>query len=206
VVSFGTSAPPEDGARLREVFLARYPGLRQRRFFLFLSRIHRKKGCDLLLESFGRLAAAHPDLDLVMAGPDQEGLRPDLETQARRLRIEHRVHWTGMLEGDLKWGSFHAAEAFVLPSHQENFGVAVVEALACGVPALISDKVNIWPDIAHDGAGIVNPDTVEGTYRSMETLLAMRPEERQRMVRNGQACFRARYEMRRTAQALNDLF
>jgi glycosyltransferase involved in cell wall biosynthesis len=206
VVSFGTSAPPGNGARQREAFLARYPGLRQRRFFLFLSRIHRKKGCDLLLEALSRLAAAHPDLDLVMAGPDEEGLRPDLETQARRLHIEHRVHWTGMLEGDLKWGAFHAAEAFVLPSHQENFGVAVVEALACGVPVLISDKVNIWPDLAHDEAGIVNPDTADGTYRSMETLLAMRPEERQRMVSNGQACFRARYEMKRTAQALNDLF
>jgi glycosyltransferase involved in cell wall biosynthesis len=206
VVSFGTSEPPEDGARQREAFLARYPGLRRRRFFLFLSRIHRKKGCDLLLEGLGRLAAAHPDLDLVIAGPDEEGLRPHLEAQARRLQIEHRVHWTGMLEGDLKWGAFHAAEAFVLASHQENFGVAVVEAMACGVPVLISDKVNIWQEIAHDGAGIVNPDTVEGTYRSMEALLAMRPEDRQRMVSNGQACFRARYEMKRTAKALNDLF
>jgi glycosyltransferase involved in cell wall biosynthesis len=206
VVSFGTSEPPADLARQREAFLARYPGLRQRRFFLFLSRIHRKKGCDLLLEALGRLAPAHPDLDLVMAGPDEEGLRPNLEAQARRLQIEHRVHWTGMLEGDMKWGAFHAAEAFVLPSHQENFGVAVVEALACGVPVLISDKVNIWPDIANDAAGIVNPDTADGTYRSMETLLGMQPEERGRMVSNGQACFRARYEMKRTAQALNDLF
>ncbi len=206
VVSFGTSEPPGDGARQREVFLARYPALRQRSFFLFLARIHRKKGCDLLLEALARLAPAHPDLDLVLAGPDEEGLQPDLEAQARRLQIEHRVHWTGMLEGDLKWGAFHAAAAFVLPSHQENFGIAVVEALACEVPVLISDKVNIWPDIAHDEAGIVNPDTAEGTYRSMEALLAMRPEERQRMVSNGQACFRARYEMKRTAQALNDLF
>jgi glycosyltransferase involved in cell wall biosynthesis len=206
VVSFGTSEPPGDEARQREAFLAHYPGLQQRRFFLFLSRIHRKKGCDLLLEALGRIGPAHPDLDLVIAGPDEEGLRPDLEAQARRLQIGHRVHWTGMLEGDLKWGAFHAAEAFVLPSHQENFGVAVVEALACGVPVLISDKVNIWPEIVHDQAGIVNPDTVEGTYRSMETLLGMKAEERQRMVRNGQACFRARYEMTRTAQALNDLF
>ena len=67
-----------------------------------------------------------------------------------------------MLKGDLKWGAFYAAEAFVLPSHQENFGVAVVEALACELPVLISDKVNIWPDIAHDEAGIVNADTAEG--------------------------------------------
>ena len=111
-----------------------------------------------------------------------------------------------MLEGDLKWGAFYAADAFVLPSHQENFGVAVVEALACEVPVLISDKVNISPDIAQDEAGIVNADTAEGTYRSMTTLLTMQPAERRRMVSNGLACFRTRYEMKRTAQALNELF
>jgi glycosyltransferase involved in cell wall biosynthesis len=206
VVSFGTAAPAGDAATQREMFLAGYPALRGRRFFLFLSRIHAKKGCALLLEAFGRIAPAHPDLDLVMAGPDEEGLRPHLEAQARRLRIEHRVHWTGMLEGDLKWGALYAAEAFVLPSHHENFGIAVVEALACGAPALISDKVNTWPEIANDHAGIVNPDTADGTCRSMETLLTMGPEERRRMVDNGRACFRARYEMKGTARALDELF
>jgi glycosyltransferase involved in cell wall biosynthesis len=206
VVSFGTSQPGGDPASQREIFLSRYPALRQRRFFLFLSRIHSKKGCDLLLEALARVAEAHPDQDLVMAGPDEGGLRPQLEAQAGRLGISARVHWMGMLEGDLKWGAFHAADALVLPSHQENFGVAVVEALACGLPVLISDKVNIWPDIVHDAAGIVNPDTVDGTYRSMTTLLAMQAEERRRMISNGLACFRARYEMGRTAQALNELF
>ena len=206
VVSFGTSEPEGDRSTQREMFLGRFPALRERRFFLFLSRIHRKKGCDLLLEAMGRVAAAHPDLDLVIAGPDEDGLRPQLEAQAKHLGIDRRVHWTGMLEGDLKWGAFYAAEAFVLPSHQENFGVAVVEALACEVPVLISNKVNIWPDIAQDEAGIVNADTAEGTYRSMTRLLAMQPEERRRMVSNGLACFRARYEMKRTARALNELF
>ncbi len=206
VVSFGTSPPAGDAAAQRAMFLERYSFLRGRRLFLFLSRIHRKKGCDLLLEAFARIAAAHPDWDLVMAGPDEDDLRPQLEAQARALGIAQRVHWTGMLTGDLKWGALHAAEAFVLPSHQENFGVAVVEALACGLPVLISDKVNIWPDIVQDAAGIVHPDTAEGTYQSMAGLLAMSPEERQRMVNNGLACFLARYEMKRTAAALQQLF
>ena len=206
VASLGTSAPVGDRALQREAFLSRYPALRSRRFFLFLSRIHTKKGCDLLLTALGRLAAAHPELDLVMAGPDEEGLQTQLEAQAKRLGIDRRVHWTGMLSGDLKWGAFYAAEAFVLPSHQENFGVAVVEALACEVPVLISDKVNIWPEIVQDQAGIVNEDTAEGTYRSMAALLVMSPEERQRMVANGLACFRARYETKGTGRALEELF
>jgi glycosyltransferase involved in cell wall biosynthesis len=204
VVSFGTLEPGGDAATQRECFFRRYPAVRGRKYFLFLSRIHSKKGCDLLLEAFGRLARL--DLDLVIAGPDEEGLRPQLEVQAKRLGIDQRVHWTGMLEGDLKWGALRAAEAFVLPSHQENFGVAVVEAMACMVPVLISDKVNIWPDVESDGAGIVNPDTAEGTYRSMAALLGMTAEERRRLVSNGLACFRSRYEMKRTAQALEEIF
>ncbi len=203
VVSLGISEPGGDASGQREMFLTKFPGLRGRRFFLFLSRLHRKKGCDLLLEAFGRVDA---DWDLVMAGPDEEGLRAVLEAQAARLGIAGRVHWTGMLEGDVKWGALRAAEAFVLPSHQENFGIAVVEAMACGVPVIVSNKVNIWPEIAQDKAGIVVDDSAEGTYQGMAAFLAMREEERLQMIRNGVDCFRGRYEMTRSAAALNELF
>jgi glycosyltransferase involved in cell wall biosynthesis len=93
-----------------------------------------------------------------------------------------------------------------LPSHQENFGISVVEALAAGVPVLLSDKVNIWPDIVEDRAGIVNADTADGTYRSMLELLGMPDQERRRMIQNGVSCFRSRYEMKRTVKVLNNLF
>ena len=121
-------------------FSARYPALRQRRFFLFLACIHRKKGCDLLLgRALARLAPPYPDLGLGDGRARRRGAAAGSGGTAKAAaHPEHRVHWTGMLEGDLKWGAFHAAEAFVLGSHQENFGVAVVEALACGVPVLIS--------------------------------------------------------------------
>ncbi len=206
VVSFGTTAPTGDPAEQRRMFLDLFPRLARRRFFLFLSRIHPKKGCDLAIQAFARLAQAQPDLDLVIAGPDEGGLRWKLEQQARALQVEGRVHWTGMLQGDVKWGAIYAAEAFVLPSHQENFGVAVVEALAAGLPVLLTDKINIWPDILDDGAGIVSDDTAEGTYQSMVTFLEMSAEERQRMAENGVRCFRSRYEMKKTAKVLNDLF
>lgn len=206
VVSFGAAAPPEEAADQRARFLQQFPQLAGRRFFLLLSRIHVKKGCDLAIEAWSRIAAAEPDLDLVIAGPDEDGLRPRLEKQARMLGLNHRLHWTGMIEGEVKWGAFRAAEAFVLPSHQENFGVAVVEALACRLPVLISDKVNIAPDILQDRAGLVAEDTAEGTYRSMLRWLAMPQEERRRMVENGSRAFVNRYAMGRTAQALNDLF
>src|SRR6201996_7269645 len=79
----------------------------------------------------------------------------------------------GTIRGDLKWGAFYGAEAFILPSHQENFGISVADALAAGVIPLISDKVNIAPDIAGDDAGLMETDTLEGTTRLIARFNAM---------------------------------
>ena len=83
-----------------------------------------------------------------------------------------RITWTGMLAGEAKWSAIQAADVFALPSHQENFGIAVVEALALGVPVLISDKVNIWREIVNDGAGFAESDTLAGTVQSLSRWLA----------------------------------
>ncbi len=155
----------ERGPQHLDAFFARHPELREKRLLLFLGRLHVKKGCDLLLDAFASAAAMHPAAHLVMAGPDQMGWRGELERQAARLRISDRVTWPGMLTGDSKWGALRAADAFVLPSHQENFGLAVVESLACGTPVLLSDQVNIWREIVADGAGLAAPDDAEGTRK-----------------------------------------
>ncbi len=202
VVSIGTSVPAGDPAAQREAFLAAYPQLGGKRLLLFLSRIHVKKGCDLLLEAFARVAASNPSLHLVMAGPDQTGWQSRLEAQAQRLGITDRVTWPGMLSGDLKWGAFHAADVFVLPSHQENFGIAVAEALACGLPVLISNKVNIWREIEADCAGLVAPDTADGTTHLLRTWLALPEAEQQAMRRQAQATFLKRFEITNAAQSL----
>ena len=155
VVAYGTSAPPQDAERLREQFLAAHPALRGKRILVFLSRIHEKKGCDLLVEAFSRVAGLDARLHLLMAGPDQTNLIPQLQAQAKAFGIADRVSWPGMLQGEMKWGAFYASEVYVLPSHQENFGIAVAEALACGLPVLISDKVNIWREIEADRKSVV---------------------------------------------------
>ena len=207
VVSLGICAPAGDVAVQREMFLARYPQLRERTFFLFLSRIHRKEG---LRFAPGGVSTGGIAVSAGRPGDGWAGRRRGCGQSWKYWRnvwgVESRVHWTGMLEGDLKWGAFHSALAFVLPSHQENFGIAVVEAMACGVPVVISDKVNIWPEIAGAEAGIVQPDTAAGTLDGLMTLLSLSAEERLRMGRNGFSCFGARYEMGRAAEALVGLF
>jgi glycosyltransferase involved in cell wall biosynthesis len=168
---------------------------------LFLGRIHEKKGCDLLIRAFAEISLAHSDLQLVMAGPEQQDSMHWREL-ASESGIRDRVTWTGMLSGDLKWGALHAAEVFALPSHQENFGIAVIEALACGVPVLISREVNIWREIVESGAGRAEPDTVKGTSKLLRDWLAMTPPQQKQMRIAAKCCFTERFEINRAADNL----
>lgn len=206
VVPFGTNGPPPDEPAQRRAFESLLPQLGGRRFLLFLSRIHEKKGCDLLVEAFAAFALEQPEVDLVIAGPDQAGLQARLAAQARRLGVADRVHWPGMLTGDAKWGALRACEAMVLPSHQENFGVVVAEALACSRPALISDQVNLWPQIQKDGAGLIEPDTLVGTRSLLARWFAFSEPEKAAMRERARLAFETRFSMRNCAFAIRDLF
>jgi glycosyltransferase involved in cell wall biosynthesis len=206
VTPFGTIPPAGDAEAQREAFLGVCPTVRGRRFLLYLGRIDRKKGCDLLIDGFVKLAAREPGLDLAMAGPDPQNWRAELARAAEASGVAARIHWPGMLLGDAKWGAFHAAEAFALPSHQENFGIAVAEALACGKPVLLSDKVNIAAEIAADGAGLMEPDTAAGTERLLERWMEMPAAEREAMAARARDCFHQRYDMRENAKTVVRVF
>ena len=206
VVPYGASGAEGDPDAQRRAFLANIPALEGRRFLLFLGRIHRKKGCDMLIEAFARIASRDPRLDLVVAGPDQQHWSAELQAIAQRSGIAHRVHWPGMLKGDMKWGAFFASEAFVLPSHQENFGIAVAEALSCGRPVLLTDKVNIAADISAEGAGLVEADTLAGIVRLLERWIETTPHQRIEMNRSARDCFERRYDMRGNARKIIQLF
>lgn len=214
IIPLGAEAPPAAAPHLVESFLDRCPGLRtpdggHRRFLLHLGRIHHKKGADLLLNAFAfgpdPIAARDPGLDIVMAGPMPEqgaGWARRLRAHADASSYASRIHWPGMLRGDAKWGAFTACEAFVLPSHQENFGIAVVEALAAGRPALTTHSVNISPEIAADNCGLVDEDTPAGIHRLLTRWLSLSLQERNAMSANALHSFRDRYDMRRNTAAL----
>jgi|ERR1044071_5930731 glycosyltransferase involved in cell wall biosynthesis len=202
VVSYGTAAPQADLAEAREDFFIGFPQLRGRRFLLFLGRLHEKKGSELLINAFlvMRNSAVDQSLELVMAGPcADEGYRRHLQAIAQR---GTGVTFTGMLTGKRKWGAFSAADGFILPSHQENFGIAVVEALACGTPVLISNKVNIWREIALDQAGYVENDDLVGTTRLIDCWIRTAPDVRAVMKDNARKCFARHFEINRATDSL----
>lgn len=191
VVNYGTRLPAE-AAIENDSFLQQFPELRGQRIVLFLARIHPKKGCDLLIEAFARVAEAEPRLRLVMAGPDQVGMRKGLEAQCVKLGISDRVCWPGMLRGQQKWAAFRAAEVFILPSHQENFGIAIAESLAMGIPVLISNKVNIWREVEEAKAGFVAPDDLAGTQQLLQCWMDL-PETGRAALRNNAIPCYAKY-------------
>jgi glycosyltransferase involved in cell wall biosynthesis len=201
LVGYGTAGPTGDPDAQRAVFAETFPALAGRRFLLFLGRVHEKKGCEILLEAFALARNGH-DIQLVFAGPADGPYADHLRAEIARRGLDRHVTWTGMLGGDLKWGAFRCAEAFILPSHQENFGIAVAEALACGLPVLISDKVNIFREIAADRAGLVETDDLHGTCRLIQRWFALPAEERETMRSRAAASFARRFDIHRAAAEL----
>lgn len=118
---------------------------------LFLGRLHPKKGIDLLLEAWGLIANKHPDWSLQISGPGEKDHVTSLVTKAAALGLD-RCHFTGPVYGEAKAATYRAADLFVLPTHSENFGMAVAEALAHGLPAVVS-KGAPWSGLEHEGAG-----------------------------------------------------
>jgi glycosyltransferase involved in cell wall biosynthesis len=205
VLGYGTEDVKGVASEQKSAFLAQFPQLEGRKYVLFLGRIHPKKGLDLLVKSFARLADKYPDFDLVIAGPDDVGLKPQLKGLVAGTSAEKRVHWTGMLSGDAKWGAFRLADYFALSSHQENFGISVVEAMALSVPVLISKQVNIWREVEICGAGIATTDELDGVTHGLQSLLDLSRSQRQAMAERARDAFLARFNLDKTGAELLNL-
>lgn len=172
-------------------FRAQYPEIGDRPIILFLGRLNFKKGLDLLAPAFGEVLGAGHDAHLVIAGPDD-----DMADKTRGWLADagalDRTTFTGMITGEAKLAALADAAMFVLPSYSENFGIAVAEAMACGLPVVISDAVNIWPAVEAAGAGLVGPTDARVTARHMCEILA-NPDRAGEMAANGIGLVRDRY-------------
>lgn len=211
VVGLGVEEPPVYQPSMRDAFLRKCSGLKKENYLLFISRIHEKKGVDLLLGAYfdlkqlkkadRKLVEVETDAvfidqkpvsaKLVVAGP---GLETPYGQKIKAIAAKHqrevsKVYFPNMLTGEAKWGAFYGCEAFILPSHQENFGIAVVEALACGKPVLISNEVNIWTEITAANAGIIADDTIEGTKKLLELWQNLSQEQKIEMGKNARQCY-----------------
>jgi glycosyltransferase involved in cell wall biosynthesis len=153
-----------------ETFYHYCPEARGKSIALFLGRLNPVKGLDVLLRGFGSYAESARDVLLVIAGPDA-GFELSARAIVRELKIEDRVSFLGQIDGEARLAALGAADIFVLPSYGEGFSVAILEALAAGVPALISHECN-FPDVETEGAGIVISPTETGVHEGFARLFS----------------------------------
>jgi glycosyltransferase involved in cell wall biosynthesis len=172
---------------------------------LFLSRLHPKKGLPLLLDAVGQARALGSRVELVIAGDGPQAYRSELEARVQALGLGAVVRFAGHVDGDAKRRLFADADIFVLPSKQENFGIAVAEALAAGLPVIVSDQVAIADDVTRARAGRVVPLSRDALAAAIMEFSAD-AAERSAMGRRGATLARNRYSWAETARALLALY
>ncbi len=208
VVGLGVEEPPQYTDQMRLAFWEKCPEVKGYPFLIFLSRIHEKKGIDLLIHAYSLVfqdSNSNQSIPkLVIAGPGIDTIygQQIMKQISENAFLKNNIYLPGMLSGDAKWGAFYESEAFVLPSHQENFGIAVVEALACGKPVIISNQVNIWREIKDSKAGIIGNDTKEGTEEMLNVWQNLDKKQCKEMGIDARKCFEENFSLTLTSNNL----
>ncbi len=171
VIPLGISTASEDGTPAKGDFRDRHPACRGKKLVVFLSRIHPKKGLELLIDALSNLRRIRDDFFFVIAGSGDPAYEGRIKERVRNGSLMPQTLFTGFLEGEKKNALLNDADLFVLPSYQENFGLAVVEAMARGVPVVVSNRVNISHEIESAGAGITVPCEAPKLGEAIQTLL-----------------------------------
>jgi glycosyltransferase involved in cell wall biosynthesis len=188
----------------RTAFCERFPQLRGKRIVLFLGRLHPKKGIDLLIETFAEVATLFPDLFLVLAGPDAAGTRKRAEDQLQALQCQGRFLFTGILDRKECLEAFAAADIFVLPSYSEGLPMSALEALAAGVPVIVSSSCNL-PQVEKQEAGLVIKLERKSLLRAL-TILCGDEALRQRMGLNARSYFLTNYSWDQVAVRMTRVY
>ena len=201
----GIEIPDAGASGDRALLEQKFPGLRGRRWLLFLSRLHPKKGVLELLRVWQRLHAQFPDWQLVLAGPDLDGYSATVLAAVNDLQLTGRVTITGMLSGSVKDSAWAGAELFVLPTHSENFGISVAEALAHGCPALTTRGAP-WRGLTEQRCGWWIEMTGAELAATLTAALQLPAEERRAMGARGRDWMRRDFSWAGIAQRMESAY
>jgi len=186
-------------------FRSQYRETLGKKIILFFGRINFIKGFDILIPAFAKIAKMFDDVHLVITGPDNEGFGAKVRLWLAEEGVSDRATFTGMLLGEKKLAVLRDADIFVLPSYTENFGISVIEAMACGLPVVISDKVNIWREIQDSGSGKVVPCDSNRFAEAISELLKDTNTAKQ-MGEKGKLLVKERFQWSNVALSLEDVY
>lgn len=204
-IGYGIVEPPVYKQTMINNFYQKFNLEKDQKYLLFLSRIHPKKGIDLLLKAYCQILIEKEVTlpDLIIAGPGIEtGYGQQLYTFVNENQLEDKIKFVNHISGETKWGAIYGCEAFVLPSHQENFGIAIAEALACSKPVLITNKINIYREIEKEEGGIVNEDTEGGIVQNIKQWLSLSELEKKEMGKKARKAYEKNFEIEQAAKKL----
>jgi glycosyltransferase involved in cell wall biosynthesis len=184
-------APEELALPQAGIFRKCHPEIGEKTLLLFLGRIdYCGKGLDLLLDAFGQVKGRRSDIHLVLAGPSERDGMQQTQRRVASLKLDCDVTLTGLIEGPDKLAALADADAFLLPSRSEGLSIALLEALCCGLPVLVTDRVGLHEFVAETGAGVVVPVSTAGIQQGLERLL----DDDARTAMRGAASARIRQE------------
>ena len=205
VIPLGLHPLVENGFPRKRDFVKKYPMLAQKKLIVFLSRIDPKKGLDQLIPAVAYLAHQRNDFAVVIAGSGSGTYETAIHRFAVSEGLGDNIVFTGFLQGQEKSGLLRDADIFVLPSYDENFGLAVVEALAMGVPVVISKQVGIHHEVTQYGAGIVTECHAGIIADALKRLLDNEPL-RIKMGENGRRLVREKFTWEKVSKELMELY
>ena len=200
----GINIEPYQRLPSRGEFEEKYPEIKGKKMILFLSRIHPKKGLDILAKSFSNIARRREDAILVITGPDEQAHKKQIESMIMSEGIPNKVIFTGMLTGKAKLAALSRADIFVLSSYSEGFSNAILEAIACGLPVVITNQCH-FPEVKECEAGLVIEPDVEQLNKSLEVLLD-NSKLRIKMGNNGKKLIKERYTWDRIADKMIEVY
>lgn len=189
----------------RATLSERFPEVAGKKVVLFLSRIHPKKGPLRLAEAWGTLAGDFPGWHLVVAGNDEIGHRAEVERALKARGVMDRATFTGPMIGADELVAMAAADVFVLPSLSEGFSMVILEAMASGLPVLLTPGCN-FPEAVSAGAALETAPDARGTEQGLRRLMRMTDEERREMGERGRALVTTRYTWERVVRDLKQVY
>ena len=189
VVGYGILEPKYDTSKVKKIFYKKFKSLKDKDFYIYLGRFHNKKGCEIIMNAVKYFSLRKKPINVLMCGSNNI-YKKYLQKISKDLNIEKNIIWSNFLKNDIKLGALLSSKAMLLPSYGENFGVALVEAMACGIPVLTTNKVNIYNYIIENNAGYISSPNNVNFIKIINKFENLKKSNITQLKKNAYRCFR----------------
>ena len=194
VVNYGITFPKYDSKKGLILFKKKFKKIENKPFLIYLGRFHKKKGCEILLKAAEKIIRNNKNIYFLLAGPNNT-YKDVLKKIACKLLINNKIIWSDAISGNLKWATLKKSQGMVLPSHGENFGVSLIEALLMKKPVITTNKVNIYNKIKIFKAGVITKNNVNSFAAGINKYLTLSNNQKKKMKQQAYKCYRCYFNL-----------